>query len=57
MSRLKTWWRQRRCWHIWKLVPTDLRADEPGGPKTFHECYFVCTQCGYQRGKERFENA
>ena len=26
----------------------DLRADEPGGPRSYHEIYWECSQCGHR---------
>ncbi|MBX9594223.1 MAG: hypothetical protein K2X46_07670 [Roseomonas sp.] len=36
-----------RCDHHWSdWKPMDLRADYPGGPRSFHDFRRVCTKCG-----------
>jgi hypothetical protein len=37
------------CDHEWREWYADLRADEPGGPKTFHEIHWTCKRCGVTR--------
>lgn len=49
--RVSWWWRWKEKWerrkhaHDWKEEYYDLRADEPGGPKTWHGIRWRC-QCG-----------
>jgi hypothetical protein len=40
-------WLIGKCDHDWsQWQPFDLRADEPGGPRTYHDFRRVCRKCG-----------
>ena len=45
LAALCRWWRMKTHRHVWREWYYDLRADEPGGPKTYHGIGWTCRIC------------